>query len=232
MKIVSIFSILFVITVVAITQAQFTATVVSITGVTINAINGEPAKTEITIFDLEGKKINSTKSRINEKGSYFITGLKPGQNYNVVVTGKGFFKHEFELNIPNTDKYAEFSRDFPVKPLDKGVKIPFKVIPFDINKGKLREGVDYLLRDYLIVMKSNPEINFEIEVYPENESNIEIAQQRAKELSDYFHSKGVAGERIVTRALEKYDPDNMPPTKKTAKGKRYKGSLYLVVANS
>ncbi|MDC1067673.1 OmpA family protein [Candidatus Kapabacteria bacterium] len=208
--------------------SQFTLTVVSVTGITTDEISGENIVANITIKDKNGKIINRTKST----GKYFATGLKPGNNYQMEINSKGYFIKSYELIIPNSDKYEELSRDFTLKPMKNGVHIPVKVIPFDRGKTKLSEGLDYLFHDMIEILRKNRRSEFQIEVYAESDvdkvANIDFTTKRAEALKNYF-VKNKARAVITTKAYDTTDPNNPPPVEKRAKGKRYKGSIYLKV---
>jgi len=207
--------------------SQFTQTVVSVSGEVKNEIDNKPLQGWVIVTGQDGKVVN--KSRCN--GKYFITGLKPGEVYNIEIDTKGFFSNNFELAVPNTDKYSELSKDFAMKPMVEGSKIPLSVIPFDLKHTKLRNGADIFLEDFVNIMRSNPRASFSIEVYPETASlsnNLEFTNKRAEELKSFFLDNKVRSE-IIINANDKIDSNNPPPTGKQAKGKRYKGSIYLVV---
>lgn len=206
-------------------NAQFTNTVVSISGV-VKDSEHKNISGWVIVSDADGKTVN--RARCN--GKYFITGLKPGQTYSITVDAKGYFENNYDLVVPNTDKYSELSKDFEMKEMEVGAQLAFKVIPFDLRHSKLRPGSDLFLEEYLSILRSNPRGNFSIVVYPESESNTNISQQRAEELKKYFEENRVRAE-IVIDAKGNFDPQNPPPKGKQAKGKRYKGSIYLVVNN-
>lgn len=207
--------------------SQFTQTVVSLSGEVKNEIDSKPLQGWVIVTGQDGKVVN--KSRCN--GKYFITGLKPGEVYNIEIDTKGFFANNFELAVPNTDKYSELSKDFAMKPMVEGSKIPLSVIPFDLKHTKIRNGADIFLDDFVSIMRSNPRASFAIEVYPEtanNANNLEFTNKRAEELKAFFLDNKVRSE-IIINANDKIDINNPPPAGKQAKGKRYKGSIYLVV---
>lgn len=206
-------------------NSQFTLTVVSVSGVTKDEITDSPVVADIFVKDKTGKTINRTKSN---GGKYFITGLKPGNEYSVELKSNGYFLKSYELIIPNTDKYEEISRDFTLTPKKQGLRIPVKVIPFDKGKTQVREGADYVFHDIIQIMKRNRRIEFEIEVFPSKDGDLQSAQERANSLKSYFESKKVRSPFTV-KPYSKLDPDNLPPTGKSAKGKRYKGSIYITV---
>ena len=225
LKFISIFAILLVYSV----SAQFTQTVVSVTGIVKSGIDDKNLSASIVVTDMNGKIV--TKTRAN--GKYFITGLKPGEIYELTIDAKGYFKYSYELQVPNTDKYSELSRDFALKPMAIGAKIPLSVIPFDLRHANLRPGAEIFLNDFVKIMRSNPRATFSIEVYPEDKNkadNIQFTQKRAEELKNFFIENRVKSQ-IEVVPKNTIDPNNPPPTGKQAKGKRYKGSIYLVVNN-
>jgi outer membrane protein OmpA-like peptidoglycan-associated protein len=205
--------------------SQLTNTVVSVTGVTQNELTQENIKAKITVKDEAGKVINRT----NSMGDYFITGLTPGNNYKLEISAKGYFMKSYDLTVPNTDKYEEISRDFTLKPMAVGVKIPLKVIPFDIGKSEMRAGIDYLFKDLVQILRRNKKAEIAIQVYPESSSDqLEKTKLRAENILNYLKSKKVRAS-LVSEPKSELDPDNPPPAGKQAKGKRYKGSIYFKV---
>jgi outer membrane protein OmpA-like peptidoglycan-associated protein len=208
-------------------NAQFTQTVVSITGLVSDSEANKELSGWVILKNPDGKIL--TKARAN--GKYFITGLKPGEQYILEVQIQGYFQYNFDLNVPNTDKYQEISRDFAMKPMVEGAKIRFSVIPFDIKNTKLRDGAGVYLDEYVKILRANPRAEFAIEVYPENQSNsnnLEFTKKRAEELKNYFVQNKIKTE-IEIKPNQEIDVNNPPPSGKQAKGKRYKGSIYLVV---
>lgn len=223
LKLVIVFFFLFLIN----SNAQFTQTVVSITGLCFDSEDNKELNGWIILKNPDGKIL--TKARAN--GKYFITGLKPGEQYQLEVQIQGYFQYNFDLVVPNTDKYQELSRDFAMKPMVEGAKIRFSVIPFDIKHTKLRDGAGVYLDEYVKILRANPRAEFAIEVYPENQSNsnnLEFTQKRAEEIKNYFVQNRIKSEIEIKPNLE-IDVNNPPPSGKQAKGKRYKGSIYLVV---
>ena len=216
-------------------QSKFIDLVVSLTGSVYNEITHVPISVEMKAFDEEGKVVYRGKSNAAQKGYYFITGLKPGKTYTVRFGDFEYFNQKYDVTIPNTDKYSEFSHDFLVKPKQKGLEFLIEVSPFELNKSKIRVGADLFLQDFVSTLKENSRVKFMITTYPDNDNKLDlnkrITEERAQALKAYFVSKGINESRISLKSESTTDPKNPPPSKKRAKGKRYTGSSYIVIVD-
>ncbi len=217
---------------VSMANAQFSQKIVSLTGKIIDEHSRKPVGIKMLVYDENGKKVSRAKSNSNT-GYYYITGLKPGKTYYVKFKDKAYFRESVPFELPETDKYAEFSKDFLVKPLRIGLKLLINIPPFELNKSKLRVGSDFILDDMAKALKGNISVKFEIVCYPDNNDdqdfNASLTAGRIDALKAYFTANGISAERITTQAKKLTDDDFPPPTRKRAKGKRYIGSSYIVV---
>jgi 5-hydroxyisourate hydrolase-like protein (transthyretin family) len=213
--------------------SQAIKAVVAVTGSIKDEISKKPLSVSVKVTDNTGKKINSTKSNAYEDGYYFITGLIPGNTYNFEIVIDNYFKENIAISVPNSDKYLEISRDFNMKPLEKGVKLPLAVSPFEYNKTKLRFGSVVALERLANSLKNNPNVKFTILSYPDSNDdaaeNKSLTKSRADALKDYFVVQGIDPLRIKIQDSETTDPNIPPPTEKRAKGKKYIGSTYIVI---
>ncbi len=214
-------------------KAQFSHLVVSLTGSVFDEKTHQPIEINIKAYDEDGKMIYRGKSNSID-GYYFITGLKPGSSYSIFFEDFDYFRQEYTVDIPNTDKYQEFSKDFLAKPKEEGVKLPFIVSPFELHKSKVRHGADIFLKNTIMTVKRNRSMKFKIQCFPDNNSdkseNLKLTQERCQNLKNYFIENGVPAGRITGLIPEKAtDPENPPPFKKRAKGKRYIGTTYIIV---
>lgn len=214
-------------------NAQFTSTVVSLTGSILEQSTKKPAGIQIEVFDKDGERFTKAKSN-SKDGYYFITGLKPGETYSIRVVDMKYLKTSFDFAVPTTEKYSEYSHDILVVPSRINTDIPLSVSPFEINKSNLRPGADMFLQDYSQILLENPKIKVNLEVYPDNNAektkNKIITNGRAEALKNYFEKSGVEASRITIKNYDSTDPKNPPPSEKRAKGKRYVGSVYLKIS--
>ncbi|MCX7736391.1 MAG: OmpA family protein [Candidatus Kapabacteria bacterium] len=216
-------------------SAQFVGTVVALTGSVLNSVTREPVTAYLIVLDENGKRINATRSNSAENGYYYITSLKPGQKYYITISQPNYFKEKFEIEIANTDKYTEISKDFLITPIQKGIDLPLTISPFELNKSKLRFGSEYLLTDIISTLQNNPEIKVDIICFPDNNNdkneNQKLTEERAKSLRTFLIEKGISESRINIKSNSSTDPKNPPPVEKRAKGKRYIGSTYIRVSD-
>lgn len=216
-------------------QSQgFIKTVVSLTGNVFNQVTKQPETTALLVMK-DGKRVTATRSRASENGYYYITGLKAGESYDIKLQKKGFMDQQFSIQVPNTDKYTEISKDFLIMPKEVGVRLPLSVPPFEYNKSKLRVGSEIVLDDLQETLKLNPDVKIQIISFPDNDKDKKVneilTKERAESLKKYFVDKGVEISRIEISSNKNTDPDNPLPIEKAAKGKRYIGKSYLKIVS-
>ncbi len=217
---------------VSVVDAQFSQSIVSLTGKIIDEHSGKPVGIKMLVYDENGKKVSRANSNSNT-GYYYITGLKAGKIYSMKFKDDAYFRETVPFELPKTEKYAEFSKDFLVKPLQIGLKLLIKIPPFELNKSKLRVGSDFILDNMTMALKENRTVKFEIVCFPDHDDdqdfNAGLTAGRAEALRSYFIEQGIRPVRITTHARKLTDADAPPPSRKRAKGKRYIGSSYIVV---
>jgi hypothetical protein len=206
--------------------------VVSLTGSIIDHQTRNYVTVRYEVFDKTGKRVARGRSNAAQKGYYFVTGLKPGKSYFIKFFDMAYLRTEYKLDIPYTDKYAEYSKDFLVVPRKKHLKLFLSVPPFELGKTKLRYGIEEYLEFYTKLIAKNPRVKFEIQCYPDKAGDVKtnrlLTDGRVNSLKVFFVSHGARDDRIYTKPLATTDPDNPPPVKKRSKGKRYIGPTYIV----
>lgn len=213
------------------TQLHAMFQVVSVTGYVYDALSREAVNgVKVTFTDADSKQ---TSSITHTGGYYLVTGLKPGQKYTIRIERAGYFQTEHQFQAPNTEKYAEISRDFLVYPMRQGTRLPIAVNPFYAKKSKLRVGGEEILDEIAQMLLINPNVRIEIVAYPDNDEdnnkNMRLTMERANVLRNYLVSQGVQEARLKTSPKGDIDPINPLPVRKQAKGKQYIGKVYIVI---
>lgn len=213
-------------------QNGLVKTVVAITGEIFDATTLKPVSLKIEVYNNSNKKLLSTTSNAVD-GSYYIASLKPGATYTLKINHENYLAESIEMKIPDTDEYDEFSRDILVYPANQNTKIKIKVPPFELNKSKIKYGYAVLLEDYLNILLTNPDKEFIIQCFPDDNDNpaenMKLTKKRAESLLDFFAINGIDPVRITTKGNTSLDTDNPKPIEKAAKGKRYIGTTYLIL---
>jgi len=213
-------------------HTQLVQAVVSIGGRVFDITTHKPLSVNIEVFDGSGQRINKIKSNASD-GSYFITGLKSGNTYEIRFSDFDYMKYIYSIPIPATDKYVEYSKDFLIIPKKVQTKVQIPVKLFETRKSNLKYGVDLFLSDYLNLMQLNPTVKIKIVSYPDDnatpEENLALTKERSNSIREFFISNGIDGSRISIEGSSTIDPNNPPPTGRASKGKRYIGSSYLIV---
>lgn len=216
-------------------SAQLVGPVIAITGSVYDAITKNPVTALLVVTDANGKRINASRSNASENGYYFITSLKPGQKYTITVTQPNYLKEKYEMEISDAYKYTEVSHDFVLKPMEKDIKIPLTVPPFELNKSKMRFGAEQILESIKSTLMNNPTVKFEIMCYPDSDENPsenqKITTERAQNIESFLTSSGIEKSRLSIVGSSKTDPNNPPPKKLKAKGKRYIGTTYIKIVS-
>ncbi|MDC1067674.1 hypothetical protein OAQ99_00790 [Candidatus Kapabacteria bacterium] len=205
---------------------NFTFSSVVLRGVIIDVSTKEVVSSKITVMD----ENNKVQSRLEFKEEFFISNLTPGKTYILRIEKQGYFSLDEEYTVPLTNSYKEFSHDYVIEPIQVGFKYLVDVVPFDKGKSELKANIDYLFLDLVKIMRKYRKAKFQIEVYPksENPNDTDIAKARGEVFKKYFVDKRIRAS-LTNVHYEITDPQYPPPVKKRAKGKSYKGSIYLKV---
>jgi len=90
-----------------------------------------------------------------------------------------------------------------------------------------------VLDDWVSTLSINSNVRFSVLCYPDaqgnEQENKKFTEERANAVKAYLISKGIDATKINIKGSTTTDPQNPPPTKKSAKGKRYIGPTYIVV---
>ena len=96
-----------------ISEAQFIQVVVSLTGKIKDVATQEPVSVRIEAFDKNGNRVYYGRTKKENDGYYYVTGLKSGKEYTFVFTeNKEYGKRKEKVEIPETEKFMEIERDF------------------------------------------------------------------------------------------------------------------------
>jgi hypothetical protein len=218
---------------ISLSQITSIKTVVTLTGSVLSDVTHKPISCEMEAYDESGKRVYKGKSNGLENGYYFITGLKPGSKYTINFIDMNYLRKKQVIEIPYSDKYVEFSRDFLVIPKLKGSELLMHIPPFEFSKTRLRYGIEDYLSTFKDLVSLNIKVSLDIVCYPDEDKdevvNAALTKERCNTMRSFLISAGADPNKITIKPMSKTDPKFPPPQKKQAKGKRYIGSTYLVI---
>jgi len=99
-----------------VSEAQFFGVVLSLTGYVIDSDTKEPLAMRVEAFDSKGNRVYYGRTKSENDGYYFITGLKPGADYTVKLSdNERYADKEEKISMPDVKSYEEIKRDFLVE---------------------------------------------------------------------------------------------------------------------
>jgi len=179
-------------------------------------LKGLPSSVEL--IDLSGKQTVS-KLQTDESGNYLVT-LPVGKDYAFNVNRQGylFFSDNFLLSQRSPD--STYEKNIPLQPIEVNASIVLNNIFFDIRKFDLKPESQVELDRLVQLLNDNPTIKIEISGHTDNvgkpADNLVLSNNRAKAVTGYLTSKGIAAQRLVAKGYGETKPvaDN-----KTEEGK-------------
>jgi outer membrane protein OmpA-like peptidoglycan-associated protein/tetratricopeptide (TPR) repeat protein len=160
----------------------------------------DPLQATIEITDnAKNELIASFES--NSKTGQYLLSLKPGINYGITVTKKGYLFHSENFDIPKNAAARKIRKDILLSKVSVGSKIVLNNIFFDFNKATLRpESVSELDRIFRL-MNDMPTLRIEISGHTDNVGsksyNKKLSEKRAKAVVDYLVDKGIDKSRLA-----------------------------------
>ncbi len=170
------------------------------TGLILDEETLSPLQATIEITDnAKNELIASFES--NEKTGQYLLSLKPGINYGITVTKKGYLFHSENFDIPKNAASRKVRKDILLSKVSVGSKIVLNNIFFDFNKATLRpESVSELNR-VVKMMNDMPTLRIEISGHTDNVGsrsyNKRLSEKRAKAVVDYLVDKGIDKSRLA-----------------------------------
>lgn len=176
--------------------------VVLITGKVFNAKTKEPIGSSIEYENLvDGKNVGVATSNPSS-GEYKIV-LPYGKNYGFMAFAEKFISVSDNLDLTSVAEYKEITRDLYLVPLEVGTTIRLNNIFFDVNKSELRSESFPEIDRLAGLMTQNSKMQIEISGHTDNvgsdDANLKLSDDRAKAVTAYLVSLGIAAERIQAK---------------------------------
>ncbi len=132
-------------------------------------------------------------------GAYQII-LPFGFHYGVRASTKGFYSVHENLDLKETAKYAEVTKDLLMVPIEIGETVKLNNVFFDAGQPTLKPASFPELDRLVNILKETPNISIELEGHTDNMGKADVLQKlsedRVESVKKYIVSKGIGASRI------------------------------------
>jgi outer membrane protein OmpA-like peptidoglycan-associated protein len=152
---------------------------------------------------------DGTNLKLPVKGDgSFEQVIKPGVNYVMLATCKGYLNHKEELKVGPVSDSEEYVLQFPLA----SIRVPVMIdnIFYDFDKATLRPESEKALDDLVKLLNENPNVTIELSAHCDfkgsDEYNKRLSQRRAESVVNYLVAHGIASDRLSPVGYGKEKP--------------------------
>ena len=154
-----------------------------------------------------GNDGTNLKLSVRGDGS-FTQEIKPGVDYVLLATCKGYLNHQEQLRVEPVTKSEEYVLQFPLANISAPVLI--ENIFFDFDKATLRPESAAALDKLVVMMNENPNITIELSSHTDyigsDQYNEGLSQRRAESVVNYLIEHGVPSDRLTPKGYGEGKP--------------------------
>ena len=159
------------------------------------------------VVHLVGNDGTNEKVSMRSDGS-FTKVVKPGVDYVLLATCKGYLNHKEELQVKATEESEEHVLQFPLASITAPVLIDN--IFYDFDKATLRPESTKALDELVELLNENPNVTIELSAHCDYKGSAEynkrLAQHRAESVVNYLIEHGIAEDRLSPVGYGKEKP--------------------------
>ena len=155
---------------------------------------------------------DGTNLRLSVRGDgSFTQEVKPGVDYVLLATCKGYLNHQQELRVETSKASAEHVLQFPLANISAPVLI--ENIFYDFNKATLRPESATALDELVRTLNENPNVTIELSAHTDcrgsDEYNEKLSQRRAESVVNYLIQHGIAADRLTPKGYGEGKPKHI-----------------------
>ena len=152
---------------------------------------------------------DGTNLKLNVKGDgSFTQEVKPGVDYVLLGTCKGYLNHKEQLKTDTVTQSVEHVLQFPLASITAPVLIDN--IFYDFDKATLRPESAQSLDELIQLLNQNPNVTIELSAHCDYRGpaayNKSLSQRRAEAVVDYLIDHGIAADRLSPVGYGKEKP--------------------------
>lgn len=152
---------------------------------------------------------DGTNLKLSVKGDgSFEQVVKPGVNYIMMATCKGFLNHKEELRVDSASESKEYTLQFPLA----SIRVPVMIdnIFYDFDKATLRPESKKALDELVKLLNENPNVTIELSAHCDYKGsekyNKQLSQERANSVVAYLIEHGISKDRLTPVGYGKEKP--------------------------
>lgn len=152
---------------------------------------------------------DGTNKKLAVKGDgSFEQEIRPGVNYVLLATCKGYLNHKEEIHVSPVGESKEYTLQFPLA----GINVPVLIdnIFYDFDKATLRPESEKALDDLVKLLNENPNVTIELSAHTDYigsaDYNKRLSQHRADAVVAYLTAHGIAQDRLTPVGYGKERP--------------------------
>ena len=152
---------------------------------------------------------DGTNLKLNVKGDgSFTQQIKPGVDYVLLGTCKGYLNHQVQLTVEPTNESCDTVLQFPLASIMAPVLIDN--IFYDFDQATLRPESMTSLDELVKLLNENPNVTIELSAHCDYKGsaayNKQLSQRRAESVVKYLIEKGIAHDRLTPVGYGKDKP--------------------------
>lgn len=152
---------------------------------------------------------DGTNLKLSVKGDgSFTHEVKPGVNYVLLGTCKGFLNHKEEIRVEKSEESEEHVLQFALASITAPVLI--NNIFYDFDKATLRPESQQALDELIKLLNENPNVTIELSAHCDYKGsaayNKGLSQRRAESVVKYLIEHGIANDRLTPVGYGKEKP--------------------------
>ena len=165
-----------------------------------------------------GNDGTNLKLSVRGDGS-FTQEIKPGVDYVLLGTCKGYLNHQEQLRVEPVTESEEYVLQFPLANIAAPVLI--ENIFYDFDKATLRPESTTALDELVKLLNENPNVTIELSAHTDykgsDQYNERLSQRRAESVVGYLIDHGIPADRLMPRGYG----EGRPKTIKKKVAERY-----------
>lgn len=179
----------------------------------IFALRGDPKQQPVdgvdaSMYHVQKSNFEFMSNTITTKDPFYFT-VKRGESYKMNGNKEGYWPSVENVNIKEDEDRDTIYQVFLIDPIIKK-KVKVENIYFAFDKSNVIDFYKEKMDSLISVLMQNPGYSIEVQGHTDSkgsvEYNIKLSQSRADEAAKYLKSKGIAKERVITKAMGKSVP--------------------------